>query len=264
MESELESLVNKLFGRSRGRRKSPNQKTQRITIYCMIYLIGYAFFMFFVNQIPATSTPAILIILLFPASMGAFVALFVFVAGFPSLIPWASNTKVAIIIALTGLTSLGVGTLLLEDGPALVLGLIGGFVFIGAFLIPRSGTSTPTEARELMKLARQLGKSHTISGQEYGKFIVTLEKTVKRGLVMGYRKQQIIETLHNLMLERQPRISGSDYVELEKELQQNREAVVYNEQLEIFSEREIKQTLDRYERLREKIRDRRLEGEIEP
>lgn len=264
MESELESLLNRLFGKSSRWKKGIDKETRQMTIYSLLYLIGFGFFLFLgLNALPGGGF-ALFLIMMTLGLLGAawaFAALFVFISGLPSLIPAISNTATAIIVGLVGLISLGIG-LLIGNGLGIAFGLIGGFVFFGAFLIPRS--KTPAEIRELMRLARKFAQSRRISGKEYSRFIVTLEKAFRLGLVTYYHKRQIKGELHRLMLKQQPRISGNDYVELEKELQRNRETIISDERVEIFSEQEIEQVLENYEKLREKIRDKRLEGKIEP
>jgi len=145
---------------------------------------------------------------------------------------------------------LGIGFLVVAV--FLILGLMWAFA---ALLMLIAGIVSPAPdsdyGRKLIKLSERFTRASAISGQEYGKFLVILEKAHRDNLVEPHQKKQIVESLHILILEKGRRISGLDYVELEKELFKPREAV--------FFKKEAETILGDYEKLREKVRDHGLD-----
>lgn len=115
-------------------------------------------------------------------------------------------------------------------------------------------------ASELRSLAERLEDEHRISGDGYGHLVIAVEKAKKQELISQESKRRILTALDRLVLKKGHRISGSDYVELEKRLLATEERKTNDDGTEeLFFKWQIKKILDDYEKLREQIRDKRLE-----
>ncbi len=110
----------------------------------------------------------------------------------------------------------------------------------------------------LLSTAEGLERSNSISGSEYGKFLITFERLKRQSMLSVEEHDKVIVTLNDLMLKKGRRISGLDYVELEKELLRAGTVKVNDKSVGLFSRLHIERILEDYERLREEIRDRRL------
>lgn len=107
---------------------------------------------------------------------------------------------------------------------------------------------------ELLSVVKKLENKVSIWGADYGEFLIVLY----RGTFSYDGKRQITNLLRDFILRKGRRISGHDYVELEKTLARAGKMKVDNKSVEIFPRWQIEGILSDYERLREKIRDRSL------
>lgn len=118
----------------------------------------------------------------------------------------------------------------------------------------------------LLSMAKRLENEASISGTDYGNFLIIFNR---EEALDHLEKEQITWALKELVIEKGRRISGHDYIELEKTLARagnkkvGLESIMgekKNVKIEIFSEIRKQEILEDYEKLREGIRDRSLIG----
>jgi len=135
-----------------------------------------------------------------------------------------------------------------------------GFIVSGigsACLEARDKQSTVSRRHRirLLSMAKRLENEVSISGTDYGNFLIMFN----REEALDYlEKEQITWALKELVIKQGRRISGHDYIELEKTLARPGKLKVDNVNIDLFSEVQKQEILEDYERLREAIRDRTL------
>lgn len=156
----------------------------------------------------------------------------------------------------------GVFMLLAAIVIAVSKGATGALVFfpMGLFVLLLCLANSLDRARKNQPLliieegAERFERESIISGSDHGNFLVALEKAYRNNLITPDQKKQIMKALYTLILEKSFRISGLDYVELEKKLTM----AATDDGDNLFSAGRVKTILIDYERLRDEIRDRRL------
>lgn len=137
-------------------------------------------------------------------------------------------------------------------------------LLIGLTVLAAAGKEHPTisfwRRIQLLSMAEKFEGSDSTSGSDYGQFLIILERLKSQFMLAGHERDQIIATLKGIMLEKGRRVSGSDYIELEKELLRTGTVKVNDKSIQLFSRWDIERILEDYERLRETIRDRTLLG----
>lgn len=115
---------------------------------------------------------------------------------------------------------------------------------------------------QLLSMAGRFERKSSIPGTDYGNFLILLERGVKQNVLAHDKRDRIIKALKDLIIEKGWRISGLDYVELEKELLRAGTIAVNDKNVqvlvEVLSGNQRQKILNDYERLREETRDRSL------
>lgn len=139
-------------------------------------------------------------------------------------------------------------------GIIMILVAVWGLICLGQMLA--ASVSSPSPTAPLSEIAKKFEEeNYRISGRGYGQFLIILQMDSKAGIIGQREKKQIITVLHNLIFKKEQRISGQDYVELEKKLSR----ATTDQARPLFSKAQREKILGNYEILRAEIRDRRLE-----
>lgn len=146
-------------------------------------------------------------------------------------------------------------------------------LFIGAGVLLYTGYKTAkieeekgrvawlsSSLKKLLRLVNKLDYQTSIYGRDYGRLLVVVERDFKLGRMTRGGKSRILKALQESVFRKNKRISGSDYVELEKTLSQTGTITVDEKEIKLFSEAQIERILKNYEKLRERIRDRAIGG----
>lgn len=135
---------------------------------------------------------------------------------------------------------------------ALMLFPIGLMVILFGLLAAWDKASAMSRRNRAARMATKLEKSYRVSGADYARFVSALNVS---GLAPREMKKAM-DDLHKRMLEAGRRISGHDYVELEKGLSR----IADGQGMPLFSEEEKRRVLADFEALRTRIRDVTLSG----
>jgi len=140
------------------------------------------------------------------------------------------------------------------------IGLLTFAIGLGVWAVARQEHPTISywSRMRLLLMAQGVEQDSGISGNDYGRFLIMLERLRRQGMLTHNERDQIIATLKNLVLKKGRRISGLDYVELEKKLLKAGTVKINDKNVELFSKLHIERILEDYEKLRKRIRDRRL------
>jgi len=109
----------------------------------------------------------------------------------------------------------------------------------------------------LLEMAKTFERQSSININDYARFLITLEYAVKvRKIPTPQVREHILEAFKDMVIEKMRRISGFDYVGLEKELLKPQSNIDSGRKL--FTKEQVRVILEDFEKIREAIRDRAL------